>query len=114
GYFFARELRAETGIPIGLIHTSWGGSRIETWMSGKALGMDKRELDAHLENVLREQEKALDKVREKLKRWPTSEGGIVDGKAVWANPRLDDGDWVSIPVPMLWEQAGFEGMDGVA
>ncbi|HEX7026030.1 MAG TPA: sialate O-acetylesterase [Gammaproteobacteria bacterium] len=114
GYFFARELRAETGIPIGLLHTSWGGSRIEAWMSGKALGMNKRTLDARLHEVFQEQEKILDAVREKLKRWPVSAGGIVDGKAVWANPRLDDSDWISIPVPMLWEQTGFEGMDGVA
>lgn len=114
GYYFARELRAETGIPIGLIHTSWGGSSIEAWMSGKALGMDKQKLDAYLDSVFREQEKTLDSVQEMLKRWPVSEGGIVDGKAVWANPRLDDSDWVSVPVPMLWEQAGFEGMDGVA
>jgi sialate O-acetylesterase len=83
-------------------------------MSGKALGMNKRELDARLGSLFREQEKALDNTREKLKRWPASEGGIVDGKAVWANPKLDDSDWIPVPVPMFWEQAGFEGMDGVA
>lgn len=114
GYFFARELRAETGIPIGLIHTSWGGSRIEAWMDGDALGLDRNALDARLNALLEGQEKTLDTVREKLKRWPQSAGGIVDGKAVWADPKLDDNDWVSIPVPMLWEQAGFEGMNGVA
>lgn len=114
GYFFARELRAETGIPIGLIHTSWGGSRIEAWMDGDALGLDKKALDARLNALVQEQEKTLDTVREKLKRWPQSAGGIVDGKAVWADPKLDDSDWASIPVPGLWEQAGFEGMNGIA
>lgn len=31
GYFFAREIVKETGIPVGLINTSWGGTPIEPW-----------------------------------------------------------------------------------
>ncbi|MDX2186118.1 MAG: sialate O-acetylesterase [Opitutaceae bacterium] len=33
GYYFARRVSAETGIPIGLIECNWGGSSIEAWMS---------------------------------------------------------------------------------
>jgi sialate O-acetylesterase len=36
-YFFAREIYEKTGIPIGLIHSSWGGTIIEAWMSREAL-----------------------------------------------------------------------------
>ena len=31
GYFFGRELQQETDVPIGLINSSWGGTRIEPW-----------------------------------------------------------------------------------
>lgn len=31
GYFFAKEIYAETKVPIGIISASWGGSRIEPW-----------------------------------------------------------------------------------
>jgi len=31
GYFMARKLHAELGVPIGLVHSSWGGTRIEPW-----------------------------------------------------------------------------------
>ncbi|TWU58669.1 hypothetical protein Poly51_14480 [Rubripirellula tenax] len=31
GYFMARQLQKELGVPIGLIHSSWGGTRIEPW-----------------------------------------------------------------------------------
>ena len=31
GYFFARTLLTELDVPIGLINTSWGGTRIEPW-----------------------------------------------------------------------------------
>lgn len=30
-YFFGREVQAKLGIPVGLIHTSFGGTRIELW-----------------------------------------------------------------------------------
>lgn len=35
-YFFARKLNELTGIPIGVIHASYGGSRCEAWMSNEA------------------------------------------------------------------------------
>jgi len=37
GYFFGRNLQENLKVPVGLIHTSWGGTRIETWMSESAL-----------------------------------------------------------------------------
>lgn len=33
GYFMAKSLRKELGVPIGLINTSWGGTRIEPWIA---------------------------------------------------------------------------------
>jgi sialate O-acetylesterase len=32
GYFFAKEIEAKTGVPIGIISSSWGGTRIEPWI----------------------------------------------------------------------------------
>ena len=31
GYYFGRKLRAELDVPIGLIGSNWGGTRIEPW-----------------------------------------------------------------------------------
>ena len=31
-YFFARELHKELGVPIGVINSAWGGSKIEPWI----------------------------------------------------------------------------------
>lgn len=36
-YVFAREIHGETGIPIGLIMTSYGGTEIQSWLSEGAL-----------------------------------------------------------------------------
>ena len=38
GYYFGRDLQKARGVPVGLIHTSWGGSPAEVWMSEKVLG----------------------------------------------------------------------------
>ncbi len=37
GYFFARDIQRKLGVPVGLIHSSWGGTPIESWMSPLAL-----------------------------------------------------------------------------
>jgi sialate O-acetylesterase len=37
GYFFAREIHQKLGVPIGIVHSSWGGTPIEAWMSPTAL-----------------------------------------------------------------------------
>jgi sialate O-acetylesterase len=37
GYFFGRTLNEKLHVPIGLIHTSWGGTIAEAWTSPEAL-----------------------------------------------------------------------------
>lgn len=37
GYFFARQLNQELKMPVGLLQSFWGGSRIEAWTSIEAL-----------------------------------------------------------------------------
>jgi sialate O-acetylesterase len=41
GYFFGKELAENLQIPVGIIHSSWGGSRIEPWWAEEGLaGID--------------------------------------------------------------------------
>ncbi len=37
GYFFGRELNQKLNVPVGLIHTSWGGTAAELWTSKPVL-----------------------------------------------------------------------------
>ena len=37
GYFFARKLYNEISVPIGIIASSWGGTRVEAWTSRNKL-----------------------------------------------------------------------------
>jgi len=36
-YFFGRQLQQTTDVPIGLINTSWGGTRAEAWTSAEGM-----------------------------------------------------------------------------
>ena len=38
GYFFGRRLHKELSVPVGLINSSWGGTRIEPWTPREAFG----------------------------------------------------------------------------
>jgi predicted neuraminidase len=39
-YYFARDLHKALGVPVGIIHTSWGGSPAEVWMREEVLAAD--------------------------------------------------------------------------
>ena len=41
GFFFGRELHKKLNVPIGLINSSWGGTRAEAWTSKPALASEK-------------------------------------------------------------------------
>ncbi len=40
GYFFAREIYQKLNIPVGMIHTSWGGTPAQAWTSIEGFGSD--------------------------------------------------------------------------
>jgi sialate O-acetylesterase len=37
GFFFAREVYQKMNIPVGLLHSSWGGSQVEGWISKEGM-----------------------------------------------------------------------------
>ncbi|NUN99254.1 MAG: beta galactosidase jelly roll domain-containing protein [Saprospiraceae bacterium] len=116
GYFFAKHLREKTGVPIGLLHSSWGGSRIEPWMDAATLGFkDAKDLEAHLEQKTGAQKiRIAEFLRNKFgDQIPTTDNGIQNGKAVWAAADLDDSNWQSMELPGLWEGQGWDILDGI-
>jgi sialate O-acetylesterase len=63
GYFFGRELYKQLGVPIGLVHTSWGGTPAEAWTSKEDL-----EANPELKPILDRFEAALKVYPEKKKK----------------------------------------------
>ncbi len=110
GYFFARELQKHVDVPIGLINSSWGGSRIEPWMRMEVAGQFLEEdLDEFLAKKEAEQKAALQELEQKVSPLLTDEE-IRNAHS----SDYDASGWAKLKVPQLWEQSGYNGMDGIA
>ncbi|WP_052690006.1 sialate O-acetylesterase [Xanthomonas sp. GPE 39] len=109
-YFFARELRKQTSVPIGIIDSTWSGSSIEAWMDRSALGMDQAQIAQRNAEQQAKDARTLAQVRERIARWPA----VQDSAQQWRAADLDDSQWDHISVERTWESSGYEGMDGIA
>ncbi|MDO5971800.1 sialate O-acetylesterase [Flavivirga aquimarina] len=61
GYFFAKELRKHLNVPIGLVECSWGGSRIEPWISEDVYLADEN-MKAYFEANRKEVNETIEKM----------------------------------------------------
>lgn len=115
-YFFAREIRADQHVPIGIINDNWGGSRIEPWMDAQTAGEQPAEIKARVEREDAAEAKAMQATRQHLQRWPGVFGASAAdaARARYAAANLDQSDWQPIHVPGYWEAQGYYDMDGIA
>ncbi len=123
GYFFAKKLRAELGVPVGMLHTSWGGTRIEAWTERKtnlALGMNLKEYAVQDGGgtMLDGAKLRWQKARTAWQKAGSPTGAFSDpGRSPktigWEKPDTDDSDWQPIAAPGLWEESGADGLVGV-
>ncbi len=109
-YHFARQLRARTGVAVGIIDSTWGGSPVEAWTDAATQGLDAAAVAAQATALRDSDAKALAVTRANLARWPRLPAD-ADG---WQARELDEEAWVAIAAPGLWETQGWNGMDGVA
>lgn len=113
-YFFAREVYQKTGIPIGLIHTSWGGTIAEAWMSSSTL-KTRPDFAAAVEKIAKTGSQA--EFEQELNSWNKivieNDNGYQQGKLRWVNADTDDSDWKSMNLPVLWDQSILPDLDGI-
>ena len=118
GYFFGRHLNQELKVPVGLIHSSWGGTVAETWSSRQTIENDPdfkgklQELAGFDMTRYREQKMAA--IKSVLKEIPTKDAGLVNGVAVYADQALNVDGWAEIDPSKLWEESGYPSIDGIA
>ncbi len=68
GYFFGRDLQKALDVPIGLIHTSWGGTVAEAWTTRDALE-NNPELKGMIEQYDNSKPKARENYEKALKKY---------------------------------------------
>jgi sialate O-acetylesterase len=114
GYFFGRDIHRETGVPVGLIQAAWGGTVAETWISGETMASigDFRELMQRRDNsdLERLQAEAVKLAADWDQQAEVSDAGLINN---WHDPMTDCSGWEKMRLPVLWEQAGLPGLDGV-
>ncbi|MDD4969088.1 MAG: sialate O-acetylesterase [Paludibacter sp.] len=118
-YFFAKNLSERlNGIPIGLIHTSWGGTPAEAWTSEKSLELlpDYDEYIAELKKIPSdpaEQKNYLNRQQEEWKaQLVRKDRGYVNRNAAWIKADFDDSGWKTMQVPQFWEEQMLKDFDG--
>lgn len=113
-YYFARELYKRLEVPIGLIHSSWGGSSIESWMNADDFSNDKSK------HELLQKIKTLDlnkleqeyKVAEKKYNLYLDEADLGT-KQNWQSVNYDYSTWKNIQLPNVWRNTNLKNRVGV-
>ncbi|WP_069659792.1 sialate O-acetylesterase [Arcticibacter eurypsychrophilus] len=116
-YFFAREIYKKKGVPIGLIHTSWGGTIAEAWTSGEtlknmpdfAMAADKIAQSGQVKSTL--------SYAQQLEAWNRAlmqkDAGYAQQKPIWVASSFDATAWKTMVVPAFWEQSALPDFNGV-
>lgn len=117
-YFFARKIFKEKNIPIGLIHSSWGGTLIEAWTSSGALSAI-HDFDTEIQAMKSEKDAValLQQYNADLADWEMklrgSDKGFETGKVIWAIPNFDDSSWKTMTLPSFFDSNGLGNFDGI-
>ncbi|MCW8848918.1 MAG: sialate O-acetylesterase [Melioribacteraceae bacterium] len=120
-YFFGKKLFDELKIPIGLIHSSWGGTPAEAWTNKEYL-----ETIPEFNETLKKIDESipvshtLDKWLDKLPKVYITE---KVGESPWSNLEFNDiqyseadydhSEWSLMDLPNRWEQTDLGEFDGV-
>ncbi len=113
-YHFGRNLEAELDVPIGLVSTNWGGTRVEAWTSEAALRA-AGELTLELDQIagLRDGTITAPNVEELQSEWWRKHAEEEQGmNAGWMEAGFDDGAWTEASLPHTWADLGLEAFDG--
>ncbi len=119
-YLFGKNIYQKLGVPVGLIHTSWGGTPAEAWTSKEFLNdfpayktiTDSFQVAKVQYQQLMDWMKTLDKII--LKSGDDSFYSKIDLKGQeFIAPGFDDSNWPVMSLPAFWEQNALPEFDGI-
>lgn len=112
-YFFAKDVSEKNKVPVGIIHTSLGGSPIQAWMDENSLKKYPEYLDEAKKWQNDELIKSTESSEQALsKAWYTElDQSDIGLNQHWEKFDLNDSDWKTMKIPGSWEdtEGSFEG-----
>jgi sialate O-acetylesterase len=104
-FYMVQALRRTSGVPIGAVHSSWGGSRISAWMSDTALRQAGLGDPADLLALYARDPAAANRQASTIwENWWRAGSGDAAGREPWqANAALD---WHPVPAMTNFETWG--------
>lgn len=112
GFFFGRALLERMEVPIGLLHSSWGGTPAESWASAEAL-KPLGDFDGRLARLARLAQRPEASLAERRSAWRAKldavDAGVAGG---FAKPDCADAEWTTAAVPDTWD-GDLGAFDGV-
>lgn len=118
-YFFAKRINKELNVPIGIIHSSWGGTPAEAWTPlshlTKVNGFENTE--KHLSEILAKEDslsswlKMLDTVS--LAQATENKFNDLENDKRYSESDFHDTDWKEMKIPNLWESEHLTNFDGI-
>ena len=93
-YFFGRHLHKELDVPVGLIHTSWGGTPAEAWTRREVLeaNPDCEPILKRYADAVAKYPQAMEEYKQKLAEWKeAAEKARAEGKKPPRRPRAPFG-----------------------
>lgn len=114
GYYFGRELLKQLDVPVGLIHSSWGGTIAEAWVSADALQTmdDFKGPVAAIQQQFAAARDGVEFEQQMAKWWADNDPGSKEG-AAWSAVDVPAEGWQNMALPAHWENAGLPDFDGV-
>lgn len=110
-FFFGRELQRELNIPIGLIHSSWGGTIAEAWTSAEGLEPVGDFDDAVKLFRASSQVKGEGDYTRVYEKWcADKDPGTEQG---WEKTVNDGVGWKTVEMPKPIEKVGLPDFDGM-
>ena len=118
GYFFGRQLHQDLHIPIGLIHSSWGGTICEAWTSAAALqtmpdfAPEVAKLPQH-DAQQGQREFTPEEYPAALADWIATNDPEPAAGPSRCMPAFDDAGWATLDLPTTWKHGALAGFRGI-
>lgn len=115
GFYFGRAIHQTRGVPVGLIHSSWGGTPAEAWMSWAALDEIPDFASARADQALARKDPAAARALYEQRRadWYARSDPGQKADLPWQQPKIDETAWGTMNLPTAWEKAGLPDYDGI-